>query len=119
MNAPSLKEKTNLFRLLALSQKAGLGIRDSLVSLRKTEHAPGVLYILNDLIDQLNQGVTFSLSLRHHMYAFHEAEIALIASAETIGNLPEVLQEISDELENDQKINAKVKKASTYPAVLL
>jgi len=53
------------------------------------------------------------------MYIFKEEEIALIQSAEAIGNLPDVLEEISEELENDQKITQKIKKASTYPVVLI
>lgn len=118
-NAPSLNKKTNFFRLLALSQKAGLWIRDSLIAIRKTEKQAGLLYIIDDIIDQLNQWSTFSSSLHNHLYVFREEEIALIKSAETIGNLPDVLQEISDELENDQRINQKIKKASTYPLVLI
>jgi hypothetical protein len=55
MNAPSLKEKTNFFRLLALSQKAGLGVRDSLISIKKTEKQPGLVYIIDDMIEELNQ----------------------------------------------------------------
>ncbi len=119
MNAPSLKKKTNFFRLLALSQKAGLGIRDSLISIKKTEDQPWLLYIIDDMIEQLNQWMNFSSTLRNHMYSFKEEEIALIQSAEAIGNLPDVLEEISEELENEQKINQKIKKASTYPVVLI
>lgn len=119
LNAPSLKKKTNFFRLLALSQKAGLGIRDSLISIKKTEKQPGLLYIIDDMIEQLNQGMSFSSTLRNHMYIFKDEEIALIKSAEAIWNLPDVLEEISEELENDQRINQKIKKASTYPVVLI
>ena len=54
-NAPNAKQKTAFFRLLALSQKAGLGIRDSLISIRKTEKQPGLLYFIDDVIDQLTQ----------------------------------------------------------------
>jgi len=119
MNAPSLKKKTNFFRLLALSQKAWLGIRDSLISIKKTESQPGLLYIIDDMIEQLNQWVNFSSTLRNHMYVFKEEEVALIKSAEAIWNLPDVLEEISEELENEQRINQKIKKASTYPLVLI
>jgi pilus assembly protein TadC len=37
LNKPKLKNKTNFFRLLAVSQRAGLGIMDSLSSLEKSE----------------------------------------------------------------------------------
>jgi type II secretory pathway component PulF len=43
----------------------------------------------------------------------------LIKAAEAMGNLPQVLNEISIELENDQKITQKIKKASMYPMILL
>jgi hypothetical protein len=35
--APNLKHKINFFRLFAITQKAGLGIRDALVSIRNSE----------------------------------------------------------------------------------
>ena len=57
--------------------------------------------------------------MENHDYFFHEEEIALVRSAETMGNLPEILDEIAIELENSQKINAKIKKAMTYPIVLV
>ena len=118
-NAPDTAKKTSFFRLLALSQKAGLGIRESLLSIRKTEKHPGLLYFIDDVVDQLTQWATFSDALRNHTYLFKQEEIALIKSAESIGNLPQVLQDVSIELENNDKITAKVKKASTYPIILL
>ena len=118
-NAPNVKKKTAFFRLLALSQKAGLWVRESLISIKKTEKDVGLLYFINDVLSQLNQWSTFSKALENHKYFVKQEEIALIKSAESIGNLPQVLQDVSAELENDEKITSKVKKASTYPIILL
>ena len=118
-NAPDTAKKTSFFRLLALSQKAGLWIRESLLSIRKAEKHPWLLYFIDDVVDQLTQWATFSDSLKNHMYLFKQEEIALIKSAESIGNLPQVLQDVSAQLESNDKITAKVKKASTYPTILL
>ena len=117
--APKLKHKTNFFRLLALAQKAWLGIRDSLISIKKSETNKGLILIIEDLIEQLTQWSKLSQSMENHMYFFKEDEIALVQSAETMGNLPEVLQEVANELENTEKINQKIKKAATYPAILV
>ena len=57
--------------------------------------------------------------MENHDYFFHEEDIALVKSAETMGNLPEILDEIAIELENSQKINGKIKSAMTYPIVLI
>lgn len=119
LNAPSLASKTNFFRLLALAQNAGLGIRDALISIKKSETNKGLLIIIDDLVIQLTQGLQFSQALANHDYIFKAEEIALIRAAETIGNLPKVLIEIAEELENQQRINQKVKKAATYPVILL
>ena len=117
--APKLKHKTNFFRLLALAQRAGLGIRDSLISIKKSETHQGLILIITDLINQLTQGYRLSQAMENHKYFFHEDELALVESAETMGNLPDVLQEVADELENTQRINQKISKAAMYPAVLV
>ena len=57
--------------------------------------------------------------MKNHDYFFKEEEIALIASSETMGNLPDILEEIARELENSERINGKIKKAITYPTVLV
>ena len=47
-----------------------------------------------------------------------EEDVALTQSAETMGNLAEILEEIAVELENNERINGKIKKALTYPIIL-
>ncbi|MEI7563078.1 MAG: type II secretion system F family protein [bacterium] len=118
-NKPKLKEKTNFFRLFSISQKAGLGLRDALVAIKKSENNKEMKDIIDNLIEDLTNGSTFSQAMSNHDYFFKEDEIALVQSAETMGNLPEISDEIANEGENYQKITQKVKKAGTYPAILL
>ena len=117
--APKLKQKTNFFRLLAVAQRAGLGLRDALYSIRNSENNKWLIMIIQDLIDQLTQWYTLSQSMENHDYFFKEEEIALVRSAESMGNLPEILDEIAIELENSERINGKNKKAMAYPIVLV
>jgi type IV pilus assembly protein PilC len=42
-----------------------------------------------------------------------------VRSAQLTGNLPEVLSQIADELENTQSIRQSIKKALTYPIILI
>ncbi|EKD24909.1 MAG: hypothetical protein ACD_80C00145G0043 [uncultured bacterium (gcode 4)] len=117
--APKLKQKTNFFRLLALAQRSWLGLRDALFSIKNSETNKWLIMIIQDLIDQLTQWSTFSKSMENHNYFFKEEEVALVQSAETMGNLPEILDEIAIELENSERINGKIKKAMAYPIVLI
>ena len=117
--APSLSKKTNFFRLLAVAQKAGLWIRDALISIRKSERQRGMILIVDDLILQLTEGVNLWTAMENHDYIFTKDEIALVKSSEVIGNMPDILEDISTENENMQKIYHKIGKAIAYPAILL
>jgi type IV pilus assembly protein PilC len=58
-------------------------------------------------------------ALQNHGYLFGSDEIELIRSAETMGNMPETLEEIATELENYQMIQQKIKSALSYPTALI
>lgn len=75
--------------------------------------------ILIDLIDQLTQGVGLGVAMSNHPYFFAADEVALVQSSELTGNMPDVLEDIAQELENVQLISQKILKAITYPAVLI
>ncbi len=119
LNAPKLKNKTNFFRLLAVSQKAGLWIVDSLDSLQKSEENKWLRIIIKDLIRQLSQGVNLADAMAHHDYFFLIDEIELVRASQVTGNLVETLYDIAEELETAERIRQKVKKALTYPVMLV
>ena len=119
MNKPSLEQKTTFFRLLAVSQKAGLGIRMSLVSLQQGETHKGMLLILEDMVAKLTEGASLADAMQYHTNFFKSDEIELIRSTEITGNMAQTLEEVADDLEATQEINAKIKKALTYPTLVI
>ncbi|MEF2175378.1 MAG: type II secretion system F family protein, partial [Candidatus Absconditabacteria bacterium] len=116
---PKAAKKVSFFRLMAITQKAGLGIRESLITLRKSENQKNMQVILDDIIMRINQGMNISSALEAHSYFFSFQEIQLIKSSEAMGNLPETLNNIATESENHQKLIGKIKGAMTYPIVIL
>ena len=119
MNKPTLEQKATFFRLLAVSQKAGLGIRMSLVSLQQGETHKGMLMILEDLVQNLTGGASLADAMQNHSYFFNSDEIELLRSTEITGSMAQTLEEIADDLEASQEINAKIKKALTYPTLVI
>ena len=119
INKPSLDAKANFFRLLAVSQKAGLWVRDSLKSLQQWEKNKGLLLIINDMIDKLTEWASLAEAMEAQSYFFNSDEIELIRSTEITGNMVQTLEEIAVNLESSQEINAKVKKASMYPIMMI
>lgn len=119
LNKPSLKQKVNFFRLLSVSQNAGLGIRESIVSIKKSETHKGFREILEELIISLTEGASLAEALENHGYFFNSDEIELVRSAQITGNMTNVLAQIADELENTQEVSQKISKAMTYPTMVL
>lgn len=118
-NKPPLGVKTNFFRLIAVGQKVWLWLRESLVSLSKSEHNSTMKAIIDDMIAQVNQWVNLADAMSKHSYLFEPTETELVRAAQGMGNMPETLEEISNELENYSKIRAKIKWALMYPITLL
>ena len=104
---------------MAVAQNAGLWLREALKSILNSETNPSMKKILTDILQQINEWVGFGDSLYTHPDFFATDEIQLIKSAETMGNMPQVLREIATELENMQKIYAKIKSALSYPIALI
>lgn len=119
MQKPWLDTKTNFFRLLSLSQKAGLGMRDALLALQKSEKNIVMRSIIEDLIQQISQGTMLGQAMGNHAYFFSLEEREMIASAESIGTLPDTLDRVALDLEEHQAIMRKIKETMTYPIVLI
>lgn len=119
INMPWLDHKTNFFRLLALTQKAWLWMRDALTSIKKSETSRWLVMIIEEILKKINEGTNLSTAMRSLWYFFTEDEIALVESSEIMWNLPDVLIQIATELENSQKIRQKIQKAISYPSILI
>lgn len=119
INKPSLQEKATFFRLLAVSQKAGLWVRDSLKSLQLWEKNRWMLLILNDMVDKLTEWWSLAEAMEWLSYFFKSDEIELVRSTEITWNMVQALEEIADSLESSQEIEAKLKKASMYPIMMI
>ena len=104
---------------MAVSQNAGLGIRESLVSINKSETHKGFREMIDEMVISLTEGASLAEALQEYDYFFNSDEIELVRSAQITGNMSQVLSQLADELENTQEINQKIKKAMTYPTMVL
>lgn len=118
-NRATVKNKTVFFRLLSVSQKAGLGLKEALNSLMYGERNYAMKMIIQGIEDQINEGVSLAKAMERYKNFFGNDEIELVRASESIGNMPDILLNIAEELENFQRTKNKVKSAMTYPIVLL
>lgn len=118
LNKPSLKNKTNFYRLFSVSQKAWLGMIDALNALLVSEENRWMKIILQSLIDQLTQWMDLADAMWTHTFFFWQDEVELVRASQLAWNLVETLNDIADNLEQSSEISWKLKKAMMYPLVL-
>jgi type IV pilus assembly protein PilC len=75
--------------------------------------------ILGSIAHDLRSGGSFSQSLSKHPRAFNDIYCRTIAVGEESGNLETVLSQMADFLETQSATIQKVKKALTYPALVM
>jgi len=75
--------------------------------------------IIQGLESQINEGTSLAKSMERYNYFFGNDEIELVRASESIGNMPEILLNIAQELENYQKTRNKIKSAMMYPMILM
>jgi general secretion pathway protein F len=97
---------------------AGVTIKESLEALRSRERAYSVKLLIDQLIQRITQGRSFSEALRQSG-AFPELLIATVAASERTGDLAVGLKRYARHQESLRSIRDRVVGASVYPLLLL
>lgn len=112
------KHLTQATRQLAILIDAATPIEEALkITALQFERSP-MKGALLDIRAQVMEGLKLSDALRGQSKIFPELYTAMVASGETSGRLPAVLNRLSDDLEASQKIRRKILGATIYPMVL-
>ena len=104
---------------LALMLETGMPLFDSLKAFSTLEIKPNLKNIIVTLMNDVEEGNSFSAALRQHPDFFSLAYTNLIAAAENGGFLDKVLNELQVMDEKREKLKATVISAMIYPAFLI
>lgn len=99
--------------------KSDLPIMDALQLARRQAVQPGLMKVTKSLIDDLNQGNSFSDGLSKFPQYFDDSYINMVRAGESSGTLPKFLSKIVELTEKSIKIVKDIKGALTYPVILL
>jgi len=99
--------------------KSDLPIMDALKLARRQSKKPGMIKVTKTLIDDLNQGHSFSEGLEKFPEYFDDSYINMIRAGESSGQLAKFLNKIVELAEKRIKITKDIKGALTYPVILL
>ena len=113
------KDLVTFCRLFATMIDAGLPIVQCLEILAAQQ--PNKIFgnVLRDVKNAVEQGASFSDSLRRHPKVFDELFVNLVEAGELGGILDTILARLSVYLEKQQKLQRQVKSAMVYPSIVI
>jgi type IV pilus assembly protein PilC len=112
------KDLVTFTRLFATMIDAGLPLVQCLEILGAQQPNKFFAGILKDVKNSVEQGSTFSDSLRRHPKIFDELFVNLVQAGEAGGILDNIMQRLSVYLEKRQKLIRQVKGALSYPIIV-
>jgi type IV pilus assembly protein PilC len=115
----STRDLVTFTRLFATMIDAGLPLVQCLEILGGQQKNKVFADVLRDVKNSVEQGASFSDSLRRHPAVFDELFVNLIGAGETGGILDTIMNRLSIYLEKRQKLITQVRGAMTYPTVVV
>lgn len=113
--AISTADRALFCRQLAISVNAGVPLRESLESITEDLDKPSFKRVLEQVVDQLHAGVSFSEALAQHPETFNTLFVALIRAAEESGSMPQTLEQLAVAEERSQRLQTKIRSITAYP----
>ncbi len=104
---------------LALLLETGNSLQPSLLALKAQMNKSAMVTLLDQLIDDIEQGLQFSTALSRHPDVFSQTYINLIAASEDGGYMHEVLEQLLDMEQKREELQQIIFSALSYPAFLL
>lgn len=115
----TLKEKSYFFHMLAVMVDAGVPLVQSVKSLAKRTQNIRFRRVLNTVAHNSETGAKMADAMSRFPDIFSDAEIGIVRAGEEIGKVDSALFKLSDQLDKQNDLNAKVFSASVYPIVVL
>jgi type IV pilus assembly protein PilC len=119
LNRISTKDKILFSRQLSTLINAGLPLVQGLRSVAQQTTNKAFKEVINQIINSVEAGKSFSQALSEHPKVFNRVFISLVEASETSGTLDKGLERLADQQEKDADIVSKVRGALIYPLIVL
>ena len=113
------KERKFFTSQLALLLETGTSMQLSLQALMKQLNNPAMVSMVNQLLEDIEDGRQFSAALARHPKVFSTTYVNLVAASENGGFMHEVLEQLLEMEEKREKLRQTMSSALSYPAFLL
>lgn len=112
-------EDISLFsRQLALVADSDISLQAGLAIIGEKSDNRQIKKICQDVIKTLNQGISFYDSIKGYEAKLGSLFIEMAGIGERSGNLPKMLERVSDSIDKDNETRQKLRSAVVYPSIL-
>ncbi|MBA2690525.1 MAG: type II secretion system F family protein [Burkholderiales bacterium] len=98
--------------------RSGVPILEALADLRDTVNDNVFRAVIANLVESIEGGLSLSDAMAQHPDTFDVIYVSLVKAGEQSGQLPEVLEKLSENLKWQDEIAAQTKKILLYPAFM-
>ena len=112
-------EITLFTQQLALLLKAGVPIRRCFTILAHSVKKPAFRQVILDINNDIYLGDSLAKALQNHTRLFNAIFCNMVEAGETSGTLIQILGRLAKYQQQDQSIKKRVRKALTYPLIVL
>src|SRR3989344_2484261 len=115
----TIEDKVFITRYLALMLKVGTDLFKAIDILVADFDKPAMKSFLLEVKDTLGKGQPLHTAFANHPKQFSPVFVSLLRAGEDSGNLENVFQRLSSDLEKEKELRSKVKGALIYPIILV
>lgn len=113
------KELVVFFRQLAILIEARVPIVAALMAVKEQNASRYFQKILQEIINDIDDGLPLSDSLAQHKDVFSPLAINIIKAGESSGNLKKSVDYVADNMEKNYVLTSRIRGAMLYPCVVL
>jgi len=114
-----LKVLTQMTRQLSMLLRSGSGLVPALSAISKQMQKPSHAALMQELVDELEDGRPFAEALQMHPKTFNPVFTAIVAAGEASGSLTEMLERLGGIVGKARAVRKQIIGALAYPAVLI
>ncbi len=115
---PGTKDILSFTNQLAVMVRAGISLQDSLEAIGEEQPNQKFKAVIRNLKEKIESGQSFSQALAEHDDVFSDIYINMVAAAEISGSLSDMLQKLTEYLNQEAETKSQIKGAMVYPAII-
>ncbi len=113
------KDRMFFTEQLSLMLETGASLPQALTTLKAQSDNPAMAYLIDDLMNNITEGNTFSYALSLHPEVFSTTYINLVAASERGGFMHQVLTQLQEMEQKREELRNTLVSSFSYPAFLV